>query len=405
MKLVVPVTSFDLKLLEPFTSVLEYWGGLEDFDILFVPSSAVILEVEPFVDRLRLIAKSANVFNVGYNEAGRWPDGPNRHWAHTVYKMDEAVPAGQAGDCWLWHELDMFAIQAGAYKSIVNKHLQGAKFFTGKVVATPHRDGAGNITYHPNGKEDVMMMGCAVYPSGMSKNAEFRAMAEGLVNGSAGIAGSPQMNGWDVELRYFFKKKGWTHTDLIGDRWNTINYRLEDGKLACDAGPTPFKNRSHNTTDITGAALLHGCKCDSLAKLILSGAFGNKVEAVQIQGWTPQAKQEASPAPLAETSTQTLRISALESKVDSIMEKLDALLSRADTSPPKPAQPEQVESPATDEEILSKVGEFVFDKRCMRLAELSKKIRVDAKRLEPMIEASEIFTLQKPLKWVKRKAA
>src|SRR5690349_13918032 len=125
MKIVMPVTTMDYKLLEHQVSVMEHFGGLEDFDIILAPSSAVILDVEPFVERLRLIAKSASVLNVGYMEFGRWPHGPNKHWVSTVYALDAMILQGQKGDCWLWHEMDLWATEAGAYKKLLDAHLLG----------------------------------------------------------------------------------------------------------------------------------------------------------------------------------------------------------------------------------------------------------------------------------------
>lgn len=423
MIIVCPIVSAETKHLESWVSVLEYLGGLDSFPIKLVPSIEALPLVEPYIERLRLLGQSCEILDVNYQEANSWPLGPNRHWVSTVYALESSKPVHEPGDCWFWMEQDCWPRERGWAQKLADAYSRAAasakaagknNYFVGKIVKTPHRSPDGRVVYDPEGYDDSMMMGCAVYCAGMSKNPFWRAQANSLRDWSGSIQGFGHPNGWDVELRTFFRNSGWTHTDLIGDRWNTGNYRIEDGALKCDALPTPFKNRAHNDTDITGAALIHGVKDDSLAKLILSGAFGNKLEpAPSVQEWLPQTKAAAPENPV------TAPPSDLEKKFDimtqlvrenfqSIKARLDALEAPSSMRPPQESWPNPTtgETPqASPKPILDQIKEHVYDKRCMRLNELAKKLKVKPDQLEPLIEGSDEFVLQRPLKWVKRKEA
>lgn len=423
MKIVLPVSAFDKHLLSLQVEVMEYHGGLEEFDVVLVPSRTVMSEVEPYLDRLRLIAKSANILDIQYSEAGTWPLGPNKHWVNTVYALDAANKPGEPGDCWFWQEMDCWQILP-AYKKLADGYARAhaaAKasgknnFFYGRIVKTPHRTADGRVVHDPEGYDDSMMMGCAVYCAGMSKNKIWVPQANALRDWAGMISGMGQPMPWDVELRTFFRNAGWTHTDLIGDRWNTLNYRIEGNTLKCDAGPTPFKNRAHNETDITGAVMIHGVKDDSLAKLILSGTFGKKAEPIQLPGWTPDVKSEAPAQPsfspdifiqkLEETSKMFMeKLAEVQKHIASVEAKISAAPNDAQGEPAM-AVPSSAHETKGAAEALDLVGEFVVGKKCMRLSELAKKLKMDSSKLEAMIEGSQDFILQRPLKWVKRKEA
>lgn len=440
MQIVSPVTTFDLKLLGPQIDVLEYLGGVNDFNVVISPSVEAAPHLEPYIERLRLISNRVDVLRTDYQEAGSWPLGPNKHWVQTVYAMDMLRP-NEPGDCWFWHELDCWPIDpkwayklSDAYAKGVAAAKAGGKnsYFLGKIVKTPFRTGDGRITHDPEGFDDSMMMGCAVYCAGMSKNPFWQAQANSLRDWSGSIGGMKQPEAWDLEMRTFFRNSGWTHTDLIGDRWNTINYRVEDGVLKCDAGPTQFKNRSHNETDITGASLIHGCKDESLSKLILDGFFGKKVEPVQTMatiftGHTPTVTTSAGaakhdpPVALVQTPTQNLRIEALEVKVESMdgsMRTMLGLLQKLVNEKPsvsphvvqgEPAQarvPLAHETKAETEPVLTVVERLVVGKRAVKLKEIADHLDKKQDEISPIISSSENFEIYGgKCKYVKRRAA
>jgi hypothetical protein len=322
MKIVIPMSSKDIHLLPSFLEVQDYLKVLADFPVVLVPSGATAFEAEGAADRLRLFCSSVSVMDVGYQELGQWPQGPNQHWIRTVY----ALAAAGNNDIWFWNELDCLPNQGDAYQVIKTAHGSGGKLFCGRIVDTPHRDGAGNIIKE---KDDVMMMGCGVYPANMQMAPNFGPIAKGFIDG---VNGEP----FDKFIRWFAAKHGMSHTDAIGDRWNTGNYRLEDGVLKCDALPTEFASRDHSKTDIRNAVVIHGCKDDSLAKLVLDGYF-EKSKATVSFAEAPQpvpASTLAAPHPevtCGEFSALKLRVRRLEDVIESMTVATTMLPPRAIT--------------------------------------------------------------------------
>lgn len=430
MKIVIPVTSFDFPRFDKFISVLEHWGGLESFEVVVVPSAQVSVECESRLDRLRLFCGNARILNIGYEEnANQWPSGPNKHWVATVYALDGEI-GDSPGDCWFWMETDCLPVQKGWARSLMDAYghasaaakAQGKpNYFLGKIVATPHRDAGGNIIYHPNGYQDHMMMGCAVYPSGMTRNPQFGPAAKGLANEPiTHIKGVPPMGPWDVELRAFFKKSGWTDTDLIGDRWNTVNYRIEGDLLLCDAGETKYKNRAHNNTDVSHACVIHGCKDDTLPNLILSGTFGSgmpaipKQEVVGSSAIIAAISPVTTSAPTATAHTATVDVSLHRelAELKTAMEKGFAeILAKFGTSPhPEPAIPTKPqEAPVVvseDTPLVDKLRSVVVGNRGYRAAEIASKCKCKVEEVYQTVQNhSEEFKLSGPSKWISRKAA
>lgn len=264
MKIVIPMSAPDHQMAELFLSCLEKFGGLKSFDIILSPSEGVMRGAESLLPRFQALGRKATILKTGYQDLGRWPQGPNAQWSKTASALD----ASGNKDSWFWMEMDCLPVVEGWASRIVEEHAVGGKRFTGKIVPVPLKDGGYS-------NSDLMMMGCAVYCAGLTESWEFRPILDSMVVGVFTGAGFKHEDAdpWDLMARGSFKKWGWHHTDLIGDRWNTTNYRIEGGQIVCDAGPTRFKNRAHNATDIAKAVVVHGCKDTSLHQLILSGDF------------------------------------------------------------------------------------------------------------------------------------
>lgn len=263
MKIVIPLSSVDIHLLDPQVRLMEFLGGLRGFEVLFAPSNNVSADLmaSGFVERMQGIARDCKILPINYSEAGSWPAGPNRHWARTAFALD----ATGNKESWFWMELDCWPVVSNWALRLNEEYVGGQKPFMGRIVPTPHKDKIIRA-------DDEMMMGCAVYRHDLSGSWEFRPILDSMVNGVAvTVVSADKEDPWDLMARGAFKKWGWTATELIGDRWNTMNYRMEGGVLRCDAGPSRFNNIAHTGDDLRQAVCVHGCKDDSLAKLVMSG--------------------------------------------------------------------------------------------------------------------------------------
>lgn len=242
-------------MLPQAVALMSHFGGLENHKVTLAPAAGVKRDAEMAAETLREFCGEVTVLDLPFEGDGRWPQSPNMHWARTV----DALSAAKNQDPWFWMELDCDPVMPHWADKIEQGWRAGRKPFYGKTVPTPHRNEAGAIIIEPG---DLMMMGCCVYPPELGRFIRTDVL---LVNLRNGINAQP----WDVFLRGEMRTKGWQESELIGDRWNTVGYTVDSGKLDCLPGPTQFKYRDHSRTDISQAVVVHGCKDGSLGKLIL----------------------------------------------------------------------------------------------------------------------------------------
>lgn len=264
MRIVIPASGADIHLLDDHLDVLLHFGGLEAHTITFAPAMSVRPIVEAAIPRLGELCGDISILPLQFEGDGRWPESPNRHWTMT---MEALAVSGNTSPVF-WNELDCTAMSRSWASDLEAGWRASRVPFYGKLVPTPHRNNQDEIVFEPG---DLMMMGCAVYPANITQMPNWRTYTKGFMVGSNPIP-------FDVFLRGMMVKMGWADTNLIGDRWNTVNYRREGESFVCDPGPTSFKGRDHSKTDVTGCAILHGCKDGSLARLILDEHLNGKTE-------------------------------------------------------------------------------------------------------------------------------
>ena len=89
------------------------------------------------------------------------------------------------------------------------------------------------------------MSGCAVYPGDLPIRRFTAPLMADLMKGFDETSGAPN-SGWDVHLRYAIRREGVSDAvNLIADNWKTINYLVENGRLACDNHPDHELYRQH----------------------------------------------------------------------------------------------------------------------------------------------------------------
>lgn len=401
MKVVIPISSHDFHLLEPQVLLEEHLDGLRGFEVVLSPSVSVKsrLMASGLMERLQMITRNVSVLDTGYMEAGGWPSGPNRHWARTVIALDQQGN----GEPFFWKELDCWSLVPNAMLRLNEEHMQGKKLFTGCIVNTPFAD----RHVDPN---DQMMMGCSVYCPNLSTNWEFRPILDSLMNGVA-VGVNPDLEDpWDIMARGSFRKWGWTATDLIGDRWNTKNYRISNGMLEHDEAESKFKNIVHKHTDISKAVVIHGCKDDSLAKLVMSGeydAFMARAKAVAVSGTTSAARAPQSPKDALEA---LLGRTVNEQEHGAFLKNLEQMLrDRKPIEAPviqalqKKEDPEPTENSSNTDSgtVLGKI-EAILATQNMRWGKLAEAVGMSKEDLRGILDANG-YSIASVSQWVKKK--
>ncbi len=395
MRIVRPISAHDADLLEQSLTLLRHFGRLENHSITFAPAQSVRHLAEEAAAAIGDLTNDVTVLALDFEGQDTWPQSPNLHWTLTM----EALLTTGNKDPIFWMELDCDPIMPNWADTLETAWRTGRQPFCGFTTPKPGRNAAGAIVYEP---DDLMMMGCAVYPWNIAAAQNWNVLVKGFHSGT-------NEEPWDVFLRGWMRGLGWSHTDLIGDRWNTINYK--EGFI-CEPGPTKFKGRNHSRTDISKACVVHGCKDGTLGRLILEGALPKMAPKVTAQ-IPPAANASAitgdvfAPAPPAPESHEEIlasiqslertlsvlaqNIATLSKQVQEALSKLDSLMQPNEE--PQPTKLELVDtSPPEEKATLTRSTtpdletiRGILNERKLQIGPLAESLKMDKESLRQLI--------------------
>lgn len=365
MRIIRPISAHDANLLDQAVALMQHFGGLESHYLVLAPSKSTRDAAQAAAETLRPLCQDVTVLPLDFEGQDTWPQSPNRQWVLTI----EAVRKFQPGLPMFWMELDCDPCKPNWATLLEQAWKMGRTASCGKLVPVTETLASGEVAVVPN---DLMMMGCAIYSPSLTGLPNWSILTKGLHTGT-----NPEP--FDRFLRGALCKAGWTNTNLIGDRWNTVNYRMEDGRMVCDNGPQRANATDHSQTDISEAVVVHGCKDGSFGRLTL----GKPIFSVEVITKTPEA---ANPVwePVA---VPTCRNALVE--IDALAKRVEALEARF--GPPKDEIAEVLESPPVadaiiqeDEPLLPTLRGLLADKG-HRLKNLAKVLGIDRQKLRAII--------------------
>lgn len=262
------VSGHDHHLLEPNIAVLRHIGGLERHNATFIPTKEVSGHIANAVDGLKTIMNDVQVKVMPETPTEGWPVACNKHFSFTVQAMMGC------GTPWMLWELDCWARQAGWLDALSTEYNQvrREKPMMGMIEKIRYTPGS---THKPFGETCLVGAG-AIYPEGFGKQGRnygfnWKFAPNALTPDGKPIPYDTYQAG---ELRRFSHK-----TELMQHLWGTVNYRRNEvGDIICDPKDGNPEGTDHSGIVRPNAAVIHGCKDDSLAKLILSE--GNVQRAV-----------------------------------------------------------------------------------------------------------------------------
>lgn len=331
MRIVIPVSASDVHLLPDFTAALVNTGGLEDHYVTFVPTPTVVLEVKEAAVKFEEVCPNVSVIPLNEEPVGGWPAACNNHFAYAAKiasTQAERLP-------WLWLELDSVGLEGWANKlSNAYANLGNNRSFMGFIQ--PHFRISAATGKPVQAAGDDRMSGVAIYPWDMAERQKFQFLLQDL-----GYGNRTSGQGFDEYLRFEIKKNVRAHTNLIDDRWNTLNYRVENGQLVCDSGPKDRSERERGGIINPQSVLIHGCKDGSLHRLVAAGnaprqsaTTFKKSESVE-----NAPKSESGQDPVMAALAQIMnRLDGIDSRVKSV-EKVAAKVAQPSTTKPTFATP------------------------------------------------------------------
>lgn len=415
MRLVSPISRSDSDRLPIWSEIHEYLksSGL-NHSLHFVVPQAIASEAHDAKARLQGLFESIHVHEIDTEPYGGWPYAPNMHFWHCANFMFRDNPNLP----WQLVELDCLPIKPNAYDLIASRYAScGAPFF-GNVDKTPWREteqflrngegqptqvknpNYGKITKSIYGDRDVMMSGCAVYPGNLIARPSCAGLMADFVKGAQSIDVP-----WDMHLRAAMQADGLADTKLIGQYWNTGNYTVnENGYIECQSleGHEFFQaNPQFQPRDCGGivnpeSVMIHGCKDDSLVKLILGGKIPEAPVLRQVQAAQPLPQPPSMANPQKDE-----RLDRLEDMMKQMVGVVSNLVKKQET-PTTGGDAGKAATSSLLEQILAALP--VVGKKQM-LSALSKNLSTDKSLLKSTIEASGKFSIRGPAEWVERIAA
>lgn len=259
MKIIIPIGPKDATNLNLLVRTIALLGEVKQ-PILIVTVPSMLEQATQAHEDLLKFCMRVELVDTEDEFADGWFMGPNRmfHWVATYLHMQENKHP------WLWLEPDCCPLRTEWADSLEQEYRDAKKPFMGFVRPQKHKDENGVIYFKAG---DNMMLGVAIYSPQMLNDPEMLPLFQNL-----GISARPAhpKYPWDIYLRWRFFKRGVHETALIHDKWRTLNYRREGGKLVCDADPEAPMGTATGGDIPESAVLVHGCKDGTLQRLIIA---------------------------------------------------------------------------------------------------------------------------------------
>ena len=268
MKIIIPVSKADIHLLDKWTQLVLKFGGLKAHKLVFSVSRSIEERVKPYAEQLNEVADSAIIMPIADFDDG-WFVGANRHFHATIIGL---ALAGNK-EPFFFMELDCYPVKEGWADALHHEYAKCGKPFMG-VVSDLYAIAPDGSMAKKDG--ETYMQGCGVYPANIQLDPDIYPVFNGLRNAPPNAPDKP----FDVHLRHVTRRKGVAVTRLLDDKWQTCNYRHASGFIQCDNTEIQFKANRRAGVIQEGAMLVHGCKDESLPKLLL-GVETQPVEQVE----------------------------------------------------------------------------------------------------------------------------
>lgn len=411
MRLVIPISRHDSHLLPQWAEVVKHLGCGQQHDLHIVTPESIEGEVREKSLELDGHFLSKTIHTIEIEPLGGWPYGPNNFFWHAALFMFQNNPNAP----WLFNELDCLPTRPNTYDAIGSHYMNSGRPFFGFVSETPGRDlETGKIMGAPYGRGDVMMSGCGVYPGSMMAMPGFMeknnsGMMADLMKGDQSTD-----EPWDIHLRSQMRAAGLGHTDLIASHWNTVNYRVENGGLVCDDSENHEFYKQHPEWEKRkcggrvhpNAILIHGCKDDSLANLILSEGIPEATmrrpspQTAQAT-FAPQTSQSAPPSNfVTKEELQNFGQNLMQNFGDVLRDALKG--NKEQKKGPAPITPEIASQP--EPEGIWPVISRKLAARKWRLKDLASAVQLPPDQLQELLSGKGYET-NGPAQWIKEKQA
>jgi hypothetical protein len=300
VNLVIPTSRFDKHLLPDLALVLKKFGPYRNHRLVVFATETATQEANAFVESLRSDFDAVAVEHITLGIEG-WPVAPNRMFrvmAETVITKYNDAP-------WLLFEPDCTPIKDGWLQDFDLAYKKSGKPYFGCIVHTRVVKLNPDAGDPPPNEQHLVGGAAAIYPA----NAAARSTLLQSLDRQMPWSRLP-LEPYDVRMRYEVIPYA-AHNDLIAHRWGTINYKATTDGYTCENDPKNPPGTNHAFDVPATAAVVHGCKDGSLARIVLGESAKKRTEPAKVP--EPAPVQTESPTQTIDSAeTVTVEVAAAE---------------------------------------------------------------------------------------------
>lgn len=260
MYLVVQTSKHDAGQLPDLAKVISKFGPYRGHKLIVAHGEGIEQQAAEFRKELENQFDEA-VTELTLLQVTGWPLAPNRQ-ARMIFELMQAKYNDQH---WLLMEPDLIPVRQLWLQDIDSEYRKAGKLYMGAVVPTRivKRLPDGQIERSTSGTH--LVGAGAVFPP----HAFARSVLMPNVDRQMPWSHLP-LEPWDTRCRDEFSRS--LHgTHLVAHHWGTVNYRRTGDQLVCDNDPKNPEGTDHSGVVSPSAAVVHGCKDGTLARLVLGG--------------------------------------------------------------------------------------------------------------------------------------
>lgn len=259
MNLVIPTSRFDKHLLPDLSLVLKKFGPYRSHRLVVFATETATQEANAFVESLRPDFDAVATEHINLGIEG-WPIAPNRMFR----VMAETIIAKYNDAPWLLFEPDCTPLRDAWLQDFDLAYKKSGRDYFGCIVHTRVVKVNPDAGGPPPNEQHLVGGAAAIYPA----NAAARSTVLQTLDRQMPWSRLP-LEPYDVRMRYEIIPYA-AHNDLIAHRWGTVNYHpTADGGFICENAPDNPPGTNHAFPVPSTAAVVHGCKDGSLARIIL----------------------------------------------------------------------------------------------------------------------------------------
>jgi hypothetical protein len=326
MNLVIPTSRFDKHLLPDLALVLKKFGPYRSHRLVVFATETATQEANAFVESLRSDFDAVAVEHITLGIEG-WPVAPNRMFrvmAETVITKYNDAP-------WLLFEPDCTPIKDGWLQDFDLAYKKSGKPYFGCIVHTRVVKLNPDAGDPPPNEQHLVGGAAAIYPA----NAAARSTLLQSLDRQMPWSRLP-LEPYDVRMRYEVIPYA-AHNDLIAHRWGTINYKATADGYTCENDPKNPPGTNHAFDVPSTAAVVHGCKDGSLARIVLGESAKKRPEPAK----APEPSTDATSI-FRRAEKEGVEVNFTPPEQSSETQTIDSAetitIPREDTPQPKPEQ-------------------------------------------------------------------